>query len=184
MLWRALIRSLGAQDHRVVFFERDVPYYAEHRDLTEIDGGRLVLYRDWRELAAEARQQLADADAAVVTSYCPDALAASALVFDSRALRVFYDLDSPVTLARLAAGAQRFSYLGTYAADVLAALDLSDRELAAIGAAARERALSEHTAERRAAELARLVEAAAARAPGNPTNMPGAPRTATRLPGI
>jgi hypothetical protein len=99
VLWRALIRSLGAQDHRVVFFERDVPYYAEHRDLTEIDGGRLVLYRDWRELAAEARQQLADADAAVVTSYCPDALAASALVFDSRALRVFYDLDSPVTLA-------------------------------------------------------------------------------------
>ncbi len=97
---------------------------------------------------------------------------------------MFYDLDSPVTLARLAAGAQRFSYLGTYAADVLAALDLSDRELAAIGAAARERALSEHTAERRAAELARLVEAAAARAPGNPTNMPGAPRTATRLPGI
>ena len=29
---------------RVVFFERDVPYYAENRDLTEIDGGRLVLY--------------------------------------------------------------------------------------------------------------------------------------------
>ena len=45
------------------------------------------------------------------------------------------------------------------AADVLAALDLSDRELAAIGAAARERALAEHTAERRAAELARLLEA-------------------------
>ena len=102
VLWRALIRSLGAQGHYTVFFERDVPYYAEHRDLTEIDGGRLVLYRHWRDVAAQARRDLADADAAVVTSYCPDALAASALVFDSRALRVFYDLDSPVTLARLA----------------------------------------------------------------------------------
>ncbi len=120
VLWRALIRSLGAQGHCVVFFERDVPYYSEHRDLTEIDGGRLVLYRDWREIAAEARQQLADADAAVVTSYCPDALAAGELVFDSRALRVFYDLDSPVTLARLAAG-DSVAYLGP---DRLAPFDL------------------------------------------------------------
>ena len=39
VLWRALIRALAAQGHRTVFFERDVPWYAEHRDLTEIEGG-------------------------------------------------------------------------------------------------------------------------------------------------
>ena len=120
VLWRALIQSLVAQSHCVVFFEHDVPYYAENRDLTELDGGRLVLYQDWKEIAAAAKRQLAGADAAIVTSYCPDALAATDLIFDSRALRVFYDLDSPVTLARLGAG-EPVAYLGP---DGLAGFDL------------------------------------------------------------
>jgi len=101
------------------FFERDVPYYAANRDLTELECGRLVLYRDWDEISAEARRQLAEADVGMVTSYCPDALAAD-LVFDSRALRVFYDLDSPVTLARLSVG-EPVAYLG---AQRLAGFDL------------------------------------------------------------
>jgi spore maturation protein CgeB len=120
VLWRALIRSLAAHGHRVVFFERDVPYYAENRDLTELDGASPVLYRDWDEIASYARRQLGDADAAIVTSYCPDALAAIDLAFDSQAVRVFYDLDSPVTLARLSAGEQ-VAYIG---ADGLAGFDL------------------------------------------------------------
>jgi spore maturation protein CgeB len=42
-----------------------------------------------------------NADASIVTSYCPDALAASELVLNSHVpVRVFYDLDSPVTLER------------------------------------------------------------------------------------
>jgi spore maturation protein CgeB len=104
VLWRALIRALASQGHRTTFFERDVPYYAENRDLTDIDGGRLILYRDWADINGAARHAIAEADAAIVTSYCPDALPATNLVQDGRATRVFYDLDSPVTLARLAAG--------------------------------------------------------------------------------
>ena len=38
-LWRGLCRALIARGHRVVFFERDVPYYAAHRDLHELPGG-------------------------------------------------------------------------------------------------------------------------------------------------
>jgi spore maturation protein CgeB len=46
-----------------------------------------------------------------VTSYCPDGIAASDLVLDSpAAVRVFYDLDTPVTLSRLNAG-QPVDYL-------------------------------------------------------------------------
>ena len=41
---------------------------------------------------------------AIVTSYCPDGVAATELVLDAPGLHVFYDLDTPVTLARLAAG--------------------------------------------------------------------------------
>jgi spore maturation protein CgeB len=41
----------------------------------------------------------------MVTSYCPDASAATELLFDAAVgLRVFYDLDTPVTLASLDAG--------------------------------------------------------------------------------
>ena len=38
-LWRSLIRALDAKGHRVVFYERDVPYYAAHRDLPQLHGG-------------------------------------------------------------------------------------------------------------------------------------------------
>lgn len=105
-LWRGLCRALAARGHRVVFFERDVPYYADHRDLHELPGGgRLVLYPEWEQVLPLARRELADADAAMVTSYCPDGVAASELVLSSRAAaRVFYDMDTPVTLEALRRG--------------------------------------------------------------------------------
>ncbi|MDQ3284089.1 MAG: glycosyltransferase [Acidobacteriota bacterium] len=104
-LWRALLRSLAAQGHEAVFFERDVPYYAENRDLHRGDGYELVLYRDWNEALPLARKALANADVGMVTSYCPDARAASELIVATPGvLHVFYDLDTPVTLDRLDRG--------------------------------------------------------------------------------
>jgi spore maturation protein CgeB len=107
-LWRGLIAALGKRGHEVVFFERDVPYYAAHRDFTSFPQAELVLYRDWAEIASLARRQLGDADTTIITSYCPDACTAARLVFDAApdALHVFYDLDTPVTLSRLDAGEQ------------------------------------------------------------------------------
>jgi spore maturation protein CgeB len=106
-LWRGLCRALNTAGHDVTFFERDVPYYAQHRDVLEPDGCRLVLYEDWREIRGRAARELAGADVAIVTSYCPDSRSASQLVFDSPGpRRVFYDMDSPVTLDRLARGVE------------------------------------------------------------------------------
>lgn len=103
-LWRGLIHALAAAGHEVVFVERDVSWYAAHRDLTELPAARLLLYADWAEVVAK-RASLLDADALIVTSYCPDAVAATRLIGDEgRGIAVFYDLDTPVTLARLAAG--------------------------------------------------------------------------------
>ncbi len=111
-LWRGLCKALGRRGHRIVFFERDVPYYASHRDLWELPGGgELVLYGGWDDIRAAARRHLADADVGMVTSYCPDAIAASSLVLDSAGMHVFYDLDAPVTLSRLRAG-QTVEYIG------------------------------------------------------------------------
>src|SRR5690242_3291321 len=113
-LWRGLIRALARRGHRVVFFERDVDYYASQRDLMELPGGELVLYRDWQDNLPAARAHLADADVGMVTSYCPDGPAACDLVLASRAdARVFYDLDTPVTLDRLRAG-EHVDYLPAY----------------------------------------------------------------------
>jgi spore maturation protein CgeB len=104
-LWRGLCRALAARGHRVVFFEKDRPYYAQHRDLHELaEGSELVIYRHWGEAEARAKRELADADAGVVTSYCSDALPAETLLHESAVLRVFYDLDTPVTLDALHSG--------------------------------------------------------------------------------
>jgi spore maturation protein CgeB len=104
-VWRGLLRSLAAMGHEVVFFERDVPWYAGARDLNRGDGYDLVLYGDWNEIAPRAEAELARADAGIVTSYCPDAIAAADLILATpELLRVFYDLDTPVTLERLRRG--------------------------------------------------------------------------------
>jgi spore maturation protein CgeB len=112
-LWRGLCRSLAGRGHRVTFFEHDVPYYANSRDLTELPGGgELIFYSEWNDITHLARDHVNSADAAMVTSYCPDGIAASELVLESGAgLKVFYDLDAPVTLARLERG-ENVEYVG------------------------------------------------------------------------
>jgi spore maturation protein CgeB len=111
-LWRGLVKALHAAGHRVVFFEQDVPYYAENRDVTEIPGGELILYPGWDDISPLAERHVAEADVAMVTSYCPHGIEATALVLGgSRAVRVFYDLDTPVTLSRLQAG-ETTTYIG------------------------------------------------------------------------
>lgn len=104
-LWRGLCRALVQRGHEVVFFERDVPYYAAHRDFCGIESMRLVLYPEWHEVEALARQELHKAEIGLATSYCPDGIAASDLLLSSNVeLKVFYDLDAPVTIDRWLTG--------------------------------------------------------------------------------
>jgi spore maturation protein CgeB len=111
-LWRGLCKALGQRGHQVIFFERDVPYYAAHRDFTRLPDGQLILYSDWNDVLPQARQHLSDADVGMVTSYCPDGIVASELVLSANSkLRVFYDLDTPITLTHLRAG-QLVNYIG------------------------------------------------------------------------
>jgi len=104
-LWRGLIWGLARQGHSVTFFERDTPYYASHRDCHGLPNGQLVLYSEWADVRHAAQYALQSADAAVVTSYCPDGVQATELVLSGRTpIKAFYDLDTPITLARLANG--------------------------------------------------------------------------------
>lgn len=112
-LWRGLCHALRAMGHQVVFFERDVPYYASARDEGPY-GCAWVLYDDFETIVGLARRELSRADAAIVTSYCPDARKACELVLEeAKGMRVFYDLDTPVTLARFHAG-EPVDYLPTF----------------------------------------------------------------------
>ena len=105
-LWRALIGALSADGHAVTFFERNQSFYAQNRDLTELPGAcELVLFDEWRDVLRKARAAVRTADAAMVTSFCPDGIAATELIAQhAQGLRCFYDLDTPVTLAALEAG--------------------------------------------------------------------------------
>lgn len=112
-LWRGLLRSLVDLGHEVAFFERDVAYYAAHRDIQAIPSVELVLYPAWKNLRSELQGYLGNADVAIVTSYCPDALDLEPLLLRSSVTRVFYDLDSPVTLERLENG-EAVPYVGDH----------------------------------------------------------------------
>ncbi|WP_242340456.1 MULTISPECIES: glycosyltransferase [Anaeromyxobacter] len=104
-LWRGLAAALGRKGHRLEFFEKDQPWYATHRDLDVLPGGALHLYGRLAEERVRIEAALAGADVAMVTSYCPDAALVTERVLDSSArVKAFYDLDTGVTLARLAAG--------------------------------------------------------------------------------
>jgi spore maturation protein CgeB len=111
-LWRGLCRALARDGHAVLFYEKDVPYYAGNRDLDEVRGGELILYADWQDVRRRATRDVGDADVAVVTSYCPDGIEATELVAaHARGLRAFYDLDTPITLSRLSRG-ETTTYIG------------------------------------------------------------------------
>jgi spore maturation protein CgeB len=102
--WRALLRACAADGHEILFLERDVPWYADHRDLLEPSFCRLAFYRDLSELA-RWRAELAAADAVIVGSFVPEGAAVGAWVQRvAGGVVAFYDIDTPATLARLDRG--------------------------------------------------------------------------------
>jgi spore maturation protein CgeB len=107
--YRALLEAFVARGHKVLFLERDTPWYAAHRDLARPGFCTLALYSSLQELERWARE-VRDADAVIVGSYTPDGVAVGRWVQETaQGVTAFYDIDTPVTLAKLAAG--DFEYL-------------------------------------------------------------------------
>lgn len=104
--YRGLVRGLARAGHDVLFLERDKPWYAGNRDLPEPPYGRTALYQDLDELARRWTPAIRAADLVLVGSYVPDGVEAGRFVQrEARGLTAFYDIDTPVTLAALEAGA-------------------------------------------------------------------------------
>ena len=107
--FRALLKAFAGRGHDVLFLERDVPWYAKQRDLADPDWCRLAFYRDGDELHRWAGE-IAAADAVIVGSYVPEGVAVGRFVQRvATGTTAFYDIDTPVTLAKLERG--DFEYL-------------------------------------------------------------------------
>ena len=103
--YRALLRALNARGHEIVFFERDLEWYASNRDMPEPPFCRVHIYQCWRDVQPLLCRELADADIAMVGSYFPDSREAIATVLNScTAVKAFYDIDTPITVSKLRAG--------------------------------------------------------------------------------
>jgi spore maturation protein CgeB len=103
--FRALVRALCARGHNVCFLERDVPWYAEHRDLPNPPYGLTQLYKSVAELKKKFARRVMNADLCIVGSYVPDGVEIGEWVLrTARGVKAFYDIDTPVTLAKLTTG--------------------------------------------------------------------------------
>jgi spore maturation protein CgeB len=103
--YRAILRALHRLGHQITFYERDVPYYAKHRDFTECEYCELKLYSSWDVIRSRALAEASNSDVVLTASYVPEgARIADALLSLDAPLCVFYDLDTPITLNHLAEG--------------------------------------------------------------------------------
>ncbi|APO75974.1 glycosyltransferase domain-containing protein [Rhizobium etli 8C-3] len=107
--YRALIKGLRLDGHRVLFLERDVRWYASHRDLASPDFCELDYYSEIDTMIELYRERLRRADAVVVGSYVPDSVALIGKLVALELKRLcFYDIDTPVTLAKLDRGDEEY----------------------------------------------------------------------------
>jgi spore maturation protein CgeB len=98
--YRGLLKEFARRGHDVTFVECDVPWYRENRDLAQPDFCDLVFYRSTEEL--RSLDVLKDADFAIVGSYVPNGCIVGDWVLRTANCPVaFYDIDTPVTLAKL-----------------------------------------------------------------------------------
>ncbi len=100
--YRSLCKALAARGHGITFIEKDVEWYRSNRDLPNPTFCKVRLYEDWATEAPQLLALSADADAIVIGSYFPDAVAATEqLLAANHGPLLFYDIDTPITLAAL-----------------------------------------------------------------------------------
>ncbi|MFN6947213.1 MAG: glycosyltransferase [Cytophagaceae bacterium] len=103
--YRSLVKELSKRNHKILFLERDVTRYASHRDLPDPNFCRLDLYNNLKELKSKYTNEIKNADLVIVGSYVPQGVEVGEWVQNTtRGIAAFYDIDTPVTLAKLEQG--------------------------------------------------------------------------------
>ncbi len=102
--YRSLCKALAARGHRIVFVEKDVEWYRSNRDLPEPPFCTVHLYDEWETSAAWLAGLAEDADAIIIGSYFPEAIALTQRLLEAgTGPLLFYDIDTPITMASLRA---------------------------------------------------------------------------------
>lgn len=108
--YRALLKELAKLGHSILFLEKDVPWYAPHRDLPAPTFCTLELYTSNEQLKATYAREVEEADIVIVGSYVQQGVEVGEWVVQTaKGVTAFYDIDTPVTLAKLKR--QDFEYL-------------------------------------------------------------------------
>ncbi|MCI0753655.1 CgeB family protein [Teichococcus vastitatis] len=106
--FRALLRAFARRGHEVLFLERDKPWYAAHRDMPAPDFCRLEFYGEPSDLRRR-EAEIGAADAVMVGSYVPDGVVVGRMAQKmAGGVCAFYDIDTPVTLAKLEKGDEEY----------------------------------------------------------------------------
>lgn len=101
-IYRSLVRELTLRGHKVLFLERNKPLHAANRDMPVPSHGKTALYSSLNQLKQQYTSVVAKADVVIVGSYVPDGVAVGQWVQQTaRGITAFYDIDTPVTLAKL-----------------------------------------------------------------------------------
>jgi spore maturation protein CgeB len=107
--YRGLVRELTRRGHNLLFLERDVEWYASNRDLPRPLHGQTALYRDLTGLKQCFATEVEQADLVIVGSYVPEGREVGEWVIKTATgITAFYDIDTPVTLAKLARGEDEY----------------------------------------------------------------------------
>jgi spore maturation protein CgeB len=103
--YRCLLRGLAQRGHRILFLERDVPWYAKNRDLSHVPYANVKLYCGLDELRDTYRDAIRQADLVIIGSFVPDGAKISHwMLEEAKGVTAFYDIDTPVTLEKVEAG--------------------------------------------------------------------------------
>ncbi|MAZ28015.1 MAG: glycosyltransferase [Cytophagaceae bacterium] len=100
--YRSLLKQLAARGHKITFFEKDMSYYAQNRDMPQPAFCDLILYNSNEELKTNYKHIVSSVDVVIVGSYVQQGVEIGSWVNRvAQGVTAFYDIDTPVTLAKL-----------------------------------------------------------------------------------
>jgi spore maturation protein CgeB len=103
--YRSLVRELTARGHDILFLERNAPWYAENRDLPVLPHCEVELYCGLEDLRRRFTMEIRRADCVIIGSSVPDGVAVGEWITAvAPGITVFYDFDTPLTIAKVEAG--------------------------------------------------------------------------------
>ncbi len=101
--YRGLLCDLARRGHRVTFYEPDAFDRQQHRDIDPPDWAQVVVYPATLEAVQSVAAQAGAADVVVKASgvgvFDNELLAATMAAARPEAIRIFWDVDAPATLA-------------------------------------------------------------------------------------